>query len=129
MWRELVLPLLRDVPENVRDICAYGFTEIVNNVRDHSESPDVLIGAELSASRITMTVIDHGVGIFNKIMRLCDLEDERHAVLELTKGKLTTDPERHTGEGILLHVADVRFLFLAFGDPLPRLSGGQRLVA
>ena len=26
--------------------------------------------------------------------------DERHAVIELTKGKLTTDPERHTGEGI-----------------------------
>ena len=26
--------------------------------------------------------------------------DERHAVLELSKGKLTTDPANHTGEGI-----------------------------
>ncbi|MBT7261924.1 MAG: STAS-like domain-containing protein, partial [Desulfobacula sp.] len=26
--------------------------------------------------------------------------DERHAVLELSKGKLTTDPDNHTGEGI-----------------------------
>ena len=29
-----------------------------------------------------------------------NLLDERHAVLELTKGKLTTDPTNHTGEGI-----------------------------
>jgi len=28
------------------------------------------------------------------------LEDERHAVLELAKGKFTTDPDHHTGEGI-----------------------------
>jgi len=28
------------------------------------------------------------------------LDDERHAILELSKGKLTTDPARHTGEGI-----------------------------
>jgi hypothetical protein len=33
-------------------------------------------------------------------MTTCNLEDEKHAVLELSKGKLTTDPERHTGEGI-----------------------------
>jgi hypothetical protein len=26
--------------------------------------------------------------------------DERHSALELAKGKFTTDPERHTGEGI-----------------------------
>jgi len=33
-------------------------------------------------------------------MRLCGLDDERQALLELSKGKLTTDPENHTGEGI-----------------------------
>ena len=32
--------------------------------------------------------------------RELDLEDERHAVLELAKGKVTTDPAHHTGEGI-----------------------------
>jgi hypothetical protein len=29
-----------------------------------------------------------------------NLEDERHAVLELSKGKLTTDPKNHSGQGI-----------------------------
>ena len=28
------------------------------------------------------------------------MPDERQAILELSKGKLTTDPDRHTGEGI-----------------------------
>lgn len=28
------------------------------------------------------------------------MHDERHAVLELAKGKLTTDPENHSGQGI-----------------------------
>jgi hypothetical protein len=40
------------------------------------------------------------VGIFKKIQRAFDLEDENHALLELTKGKLTTDAKRHSGEGI-----------------------------
>jgi hypothetical protein len=47
-----------------------------------------------------MAIIDNGVGIFRKIQTELNLLDERHAVFELTKGKLTTDPARHTGEGI-----------------------------
>jgi hypothetical protein len=43
---------------------------------------------------------DDGERIFNKIQRELNLNDERHAVLELAKGKLTTDPERHSGQGI-----------------------------
>ena len=39
-------------------------------------------------------------GIFKRIKDKLDLLDERHAILELAKGKLTTDPENHTGEGI-----------------------------
>lgn len=47
-----------------------------------------------------INLIDDGEGIFRKIARELQLDDERHAVLELAKGKLTTDPENHTGEGI-----------------------------
>src|SRR5438067_215023 len=45
-------------------------------------------------------LVDDGVGIFEKIRRQCKLDDHRQAILELSKGKLTTDPERHTGQGI-----------------------------
>lgn len=100
VWRQKIRPLLSTLKNNVLEICHYGFTEMINNVVEHSESPTVLIELELLPNRIELTVMDEGIGIFKKISKELNLEDERHAVLELTKGKLTTDKEHHTGEGI-----------------------------
>lgn len=100
VWVEKFAPLVSDLPENVKRICNYGFTEMLNNVIDHSGSPLVILGLRLTATRLDLTVFDLGVGIFNKIQAACELETPRIAVFELTKGKFTTDPERHTGEGI-----------------------------
>jgi len=100
VWREFARPKLEDLPENILRICQYGFTEMVNNAIDHSEGSRITCGLKRSALNIELTVEDDGVGIFKKIKDSLNLEDERHAVLELSKGKLTTDPARHTGEGI-----------------------------
>jgi anti-sigma regulatory factor (Ser/Thr protein kinase) len=100
IWEESVAPLLKGVPENVEGICFYGFTEMLNNVIDHSESDTVKIRIERSLVEISMSILDEGVGIFRKIAAHLHLEDERHAILELCKGKLTTAPTRHSGEGI-----------------------------
>jgi anti-sigma regulatory factor (Ser/Thr protein kinase)/predicted transcriptional regulator len=100
IWRERVRPLLKDLPAHVLTILEYGVQEIVNNVIDHSESSDCVIGVEQNADRVRVTIRDHGVGIFDKIAKAEGLTDKREAILELAKGKLTTDPERHTGEGI-----------------------------
>ena len=100
VWRNYVSKLLSDMPDNVRDICQYGFTEMFNNVLDHSEGTTATIKAEVNAATIDMIVRDDGVGIFRKLCRDLALEDEREALFELTKGKLTTDPKHHSGEGI-----------------------------
>jgi hypothetical protein len=84
----------------VLDICQYGFTEMLNNAIDHSGSRDAILRIEQTYSTISMTVIDHGIGIFEKIRRDFELADPRSALLELSKGKLTTAPTRHSGEGI-----------------------------
>ena len=63
-----------------------------------------------------MAIYDDGVGIFKKIQNALSLLDERHAVFELSKGKLTTDPARHTGEGI--------FFSSRMFDSFDILSGG-----
>ncbi len=47
-----------------------------------------------------MVVTDDGVGIFQKIADELNLVDPRQSLLELSKGKFTSDPARHTGEGI-----------------------------
>lgn len=101
VWRNYVRPLLGDdIPQNVLDICQYGLTEMVNNVREHSESPDMDVMIRRNAIDVVLYIIDHGVGIFNKIQKDFGLNDPRHALLELSKGKLTSDASAHTGEGI-----------------------------
>ena len=100
VWRNDVEKFVNDLPNNVIDILHYGFTEMLNNVIDHSESNSVHIALEQTALHTEIKIFDIGVGIFKKIKNSLNLDDERHAVLELAKGKLTTDPDNHTGEGI-----------------------------
>lgn len=99
-WRAKIAPLLNDVTKNVMDICHHGFTEMFNNVIDHSESDFAVIFININAVEIEIAIWDTGVGIFNKIQTEFNLEDPRHALLELSKGKLTTDDLNHSGEGI-----------------------------
>src|SRR3972149_5153184 len=100
VWRDLIEPLTKDLRTNVIDICSYGFTEMFNNVIDHSEAKNAHIWFTRLPTKIRIIIADDGIGIFNKIVRDLGLEDNRQAILELAKGKLTTDPKRHTGEGI-----------------------------
>ena len=100
IWRFRVLPHMADVPQNVVDVCQYGFTEIFNNVIDHSLSDTAVVSYEQTYTNITMSVLDEGVGIFQKIQNDFNLPDARSALLELSKGKLTSDERRHAGQGI-----------------------------
>ncbi|MEW6026321.1 MAG: DUF4325 domain-containing protein [Planctomycetota bacterium] len=100
IWREVIVPVLPSLKDNVRQICHYGFTEMLNNAISHSGSQKVIVGFDYDILKIRFAVIDEGIGIFKKIQQDFNLEDPKHAILELAKGKLTSDPERHTGEGI-----------------------------
>lgn len=100
VWRDHYSFIFEGLSENVSDICHYGFTEMVNNVIDHSAGTYVYISVLRRKDIVVIIVIDDGEGIFKRIRRMCNLADERQALLELSKGKLTTDPENHTGEGI-----------------------------
>ena len=100
IWRDKVEPLLDGLPSNVSEICYYGFTEMFNNVIDHSESAEAAISLKRNWEETRIAIMDTGVGIFTKLQQVFQLYDPRHALLELSKGKLTSDPAAHTGEGI-----------------------------
>ena len=100
IWRESVKPLLVNLNENVLDICHYGFTEMANNVISHSGSKVLMVGIRRNAVETILCVIDTGIGIFRKIQNDFNLHDPRHSLLELSKGKLTSDASSHSGEGI-----------------------------
>lgn len=86
--------------KNLEAIWHYGFTEMLNNAIDHSGGSQVEVFAQRNQEWLVLEIRDDGEGIFRRIARLMGLVDPREAILELSKGKLTTDPENHTGEGI-----------------------------
>jgi anti-sigma regulatory factor (Ser/Thr protein kinase) len=88
------------LPSNVQNIVSHGFTEMVNNAIDHSGGKDVFVWMSQDELRVRLIISDDGVGIFAKITAALGLPDMRQALFELAKGKLTTDPTKHTGEGV-----------------------------
>ncbi|HTY23940.1 MAG TPA: DUF4325 domain-containing protein [Desulfomonilaceae bacterium] len=100
VWRNDIAPMLSELPANARELWQYGATEMLTNAVDHSSGSRLIVDVSKTAITCRIVIIDDGEGIFKKIQRELALDDERHAVLELVKGKLTTDPIHHTGEGI-----------------------------
>ena len=82
------------------DIWQFCFTEMFNNAIDHSGGTNIKVMIGRAQATTEIRVVDDGIGIFKKIQTTMNLLDERHAILELSKGKLTTDPAKHTGQGI-----------------------------
>ncbi|HEX5340723.1 MAG TPA: DUF4325 domain-containing protein [Gammaproteobacteria bacterium] len=116
VWRNDIVAALGTLPENVMDIWHFGFTEMFNNAIDHSGAAKIYVEIDKTAVISKIFIYDDGVGIFKKIQLALNLLDERHSVLELHKGKLTTDPKNHTGEGI--------FFTSRMFDKFNILSGG-----
>jgi hypothetical protein len=100
IWRTHLRQHVQDLPKNVVDILQHGATEMINNVIDHSEASTLKVFYGRTALDSEIFVVDDGVGVFEKVKRACELEDTRHALLEISKGKLTTDPDKHSGEGL-----------------------------
>ena len=73
---------------------------MVNNAIDHSGGESVFAWMNQDEDTLSIIISDNGVGIFAKISNALFLPDIRQALFELSKGKLTTDPSKHSGEGV-----------------------------
>ena len=100
LWNTYIKPMIGKFSENVKRLANWGFHEIVNNAIDHSEGTELWVEMKVENNRLCFTIIDNGIGIFKKIQNALKLESERESILHLSKGKFTTDPSRHTGQGI-----------------------------
>jgi anti-sigma regulatory factor (Ser/Thr protein kinase) len=137
IWRMDIAPRLGALTPNVRRICQYGFTEMVNNVIAHSGSRELTIYLSINDTEAVFEIIDKGVGIFAKVQQVLGLDDPRQSVLELVKGKFTSDPEAHSGEGIFftsrifdnfsIHSGRLSFLGGQGGDRICEKPGGDAL--
>ena len=111
---------------NVSSIIDYAFTEMLNNAIEHSSSEKIDLIVTKTSMDIRFTVADQGVGIFNNIMKKKRLVSTMDAIQDLLKGKETTAPEGHSGEGIFFtsKIAD-RLTIKSFGKKIVFDNVGQ----
>jgi hypothetical protein len=83
-----------------RSILQYAFTEMLNNAIEHSGGNEIEVRFENAPGGLAFVVADDGVGVFANLRKVLRLESDLVALQELSKGKLTTLPAGHTGEGI-----------------------------
>ena len=98
---ELAAPMMR--------MAQHAFTELLNNAIDHSAGSAVAVSMRQTPLQLQLLVSDDGCGVFQRIAQSFDILDPQLAMLELSKGKLTSAPNRHSGHGLFFtsRLADV----------------------
>ena len=100
VWETDIKKHFAGFPDNVRRMWTYGFLEIFNNAIEHSQGKEIRVIIDENSIFNTMIIADNGIGIFKNIKTKLKLMEEKDALLELSKGKRTTDKARHSGQGI-----------------------------
>ena len=111
--------LRRTLPENLASMFEYAFSEMLNNAIEHSSSANIHVRVEKRRDTLLFFVNDFGIGVFRNVMRKRKLASELEAIQDLLKGKTTTQPQAHSGEGIFFtsKAADI-FSLESFGKKL-----------
>ncbi len=117
------------LPENVRSIFTFAFSEMFNNSIEHSVSKGISLQVVLQGDKLSFIIEDTGVGVFRNIQKKKKLHSEMEAIQDLLKGKTTTMPKSHSGEGIFFTSrASSLFILDSFGYQLtvsPRINDVQ----
>lgn len=108
---ETTFPVVLQLKENVKSIFQYAFSEMLNNAIEHSQSKRIQIEVSQDQGNLLFTVDDFGIGAFLNVMNKRHLFSEREAAQDVLKGKTTTQPQAHSGEGIFF-TSKVADLFL-----------------
>lgn len=105
IFYEDILPLLQSMSKGARNIWSYVFMEIMNNAIEHSQGQNISCHIMQDYLYTEISITDDGIGIFNNIQKnlsekLGTKASIQDAILELHKGKFTSNPACHSGEGI-----------------------------
>ena len=97
------------LPAHVNRMVQHSFCELLNNAIDHSGGTHVTVSLRQTAGHAQLLVSDDGRGVFDQIAQTFAIASPQAAMLELSKGKLTSQPQRHSGQGLFFtsKLADV----------------------
>jgi len=104
VWEEVrrEVPELAALPEIADRALNTAVVELVDNAISHSRGKYVEVSFRRAHDRLILEVSDDGEGIFDHLAHENELDDAMQALQQLTKGRLTTLPVEHTGEGLFL---------------------------
>ncbi len=98
-WERDFAPCFALAP-NITRLAHHAFTELLNNAVDHSGGTKVSISMRQNKTHLHLLIRDDGCGVFHRIQDAFQISSPQLALLELSKGKLTTQPEFHSGRGL-----------------------------
>ena len=110
---------LKGLKDDIESILDYAFSEMLNNAIEHSKSKYIQLKITKTKKNIAFDIRDFGIGVFNNIMKKRKLKSQTEAIQDLLKGKTTTAPKAHSGEGIFFtsKIADL-FILESYGYKL-----------
>jgi excisionase family DNA binding protein len=134
VW-EQIRSELGEMPEPAYRILGYAITEMANNAIDHSRGTALKATLSLDGRIVRVAVADDGIGAFRSIADSFGYDAVNEAVVDLTKGKRTTDPTRHSGEGIFftskavdVFALDANSFRFVVDNRIPDIALGQGLA-
>ncbi len=134
VWEE-IRSELGAIPELASRILGYAITEMANNAIDHSHGTKLKATLSMEGRIVGVALADDGIGVFRSIADYFGYDAVSEAVVDLTKGKRTTDPTRHSGEGIFftskavdVFALDANGFRFVVDNRIPDMALGQSLT-
>ena len=100
-----IFPLIKELPNNVVKIWEYAFCEIMTNAIEHAKADFIWVLVKENILYTNIFIGDNGIGIFENIREYVLNTTQTAITLDeamsiLFVGKMTTNKETHSGEGI-----------------------------
>ena len=121
---------LTECGQEAQRIWQYVCAEMLNNAIEHSRGSRIRIILRKNVLYTSMVIEDDGVGVFRTLMDYMaghgwDEPSEEDALVELYKGKITSDASAHSGEGIFFSSKAVDAFAIWSGAKVYKCRGGE----
>jgi anti-sigma regulatory factor (Ser/Thr protein kinase) len=100
VWQQVRQALGLETAGGAAHLVEYSLEEMVNNAISHSDGSRVRVMVWATPQWLAFSVSDDGIGALERLRGELGLPDVLSAIQELSKGKRTTFPEEHSGQGI-----------------------------
>mgnify|MGYP001060694046 CR=1 FL=1 len=130
IYDRLLRERLSGCGKNARRIWQYVCVEMLNNALEHSRGTQIRMIVRKNILYTTVLIVDDGAGVFRTLVEYMaghgwNEPDEKDALVELYKGKITSAASAHSGEGIFFSSKAVDTFAIWSGGKMYKCYGGR----